>query len=129
MVAALIGLQACSMPAVDYDDASYDHASYALDLSMCNMNDAVVNTFEGGVTVLENTGLGFIYGAGVTANNHRHGHYYGDGYTALGVLVVGGAIGAPFGAGHGVYEAIDEIELSTRECMAQQGYVVASSGG
>jgi len=106
-----------------------DHVSYALDLSVCNMNYAVVNTFEGGVTVLENTGLGFIYGAGVTARNHHHGYYYGDGYTALGVLVVGGVIGATFGAGYGVYEAIDEIELSTRECMAEQGYVVASSDG
>jgi hypothetical protein len=111
----------CSTPAVERDVAGYDHANYAFDLGICNMNDLVVNTFEGTGIVLVTTGVGFVYGAGLSGNSLAYHHE-----PSLGVLLVGGAVGATFGAGVGVYKAVEEITLETDACMEQQGYIVAA---
>jgi hypothetical protein len=111
----------CSTPAVERDAPGYDHANYVLDLGICNMNDLVVNTFEGTGVVLATTGIGFIYGAGLSGNSHAYHHD-----PSLEVLLVSGAVGATFGAGVGVYKAVDEITLETDACMERQGYIVAS---
>jgi hypothetical protein len=118
-VAALVS--ACSTPVVERDVAGYNHANYVLDLGICNMNDLVVNTFEGTGVVLVTTGVGFVYGAGTSGNNHAYHHD-----PSLGVLLVGGAVGATFGAGVGVYKAVEDITLETDACMDRQGYVVVS---
>ena len=119
VITALVS--ACSTPAVERGDAGYDHANYVLDLGICNMNDLVVNTFEGTGVVLATTGVGFVYGAGLSGNSHA---YHDD--PSLGVLLVGGAVGVTFGAGVGVYKAVEDITLETDACMDRQGYVVVS---
>ena len=111
----------CSIPAVERDVAGHGHANYLLDLGLCNMNDVVVNTFEGTGVVLVTIGVGFVYGAGLSGNSQAYHHE-----PSLGVLLVGGAVGATLVAGVGVYKAVEEITLETDACMEQLGYIVAA---
>lgn len=115
---------ACSTPAVERDVAGYHHANYALDLGICNMNDLVVNTFEGAATVVATAGIGFVYGAGLSGNSHAYHHD-----PSLEVLLVGGALGATLGTGVGVYKAVEGITLDAEACMEQQGYIVTAETG
>jgi len=123
-------LAACSTPGVDTARPDYSHVSYVFDLGICNTNDLVANTFDGTVTVLEQTGVGFLIGAGFAAQaeSRRVYHHPDDPYVTLAVLAIGGSIGATFGAASGVVTAVEEVDLDTDRCMREQGYVLASEG-